>query len=73
MTAPVFKTISEQKVEYYLSLKRPLSDEESEDLHRALNANYKLALKREKARRAALRISRQDVQLADRIEREWRA
>lgn len=35
-----YKTISEQKLEHLQSLKRPLSDDESDDLRRAMHAVY---------------------------------
>jgi hypothetical protein len=37
---PQFKTMSEQKLEWLESLGRPLTDEESEELQRALHAVY---------------------------------
>lgn len=40
-----YKTISEQKLEHLQSLKRPLSDEESDDLRKAMHAVYCLELK----------------------------
>ena len=40
MSAFRFKTISEQKLEYLEGLRRPLTDEESEELRRALHAVY---------------------------------
>lgn len=35
-----YKTISEQKLEHLQSLKRPLSEEESDELRRAMHAVY---------------------------------
>ncbi len=37
---PQFKTVSEQKLEWFESLNRPLTDEESEELQRVLHAVY---------------------------------
>lgn len=40
MNAPAFKTRSEQRLEWLESLKRPLSDQESDELRRSLHAVY---------------------------------
>jgi alpha-ketoglutarate-dependent taurine dioxygenase len=40
MNAPVFKTMSQQRLEWLESLNRPLSDDESDELRRALHAVY---------------------------------
>lgn len=40
MTIPVFKTVAQQKLEWLESLDRPLTDEESEALKRAMHAVY---------------------------------
>lgn len=40
MNAPLIKTRSEQKLEWLEGLKRPLTDEESDDLRRSLHAVY---------------------------------
>lgn len=39
MSAP-YQTRSEQKLEFYKSLTRPLTDEESDELYRAMHAVY---------------------------------
>ena len=39
-SAFVFKTLAEQRLEYLESLKRPLTDEESDELRRSLHAVY---------------------------------
>jgi hypothetical protein len=48
VTAPVFKTRSEQRLEWLESLGRPLTDKESDELRKALHAVYCTANKREK-------------------------
>jgi hypothetical protein len=48
MNAPAFKTIAEQRLEYLEGLRRPLTDQESEDLRKALHAVYCLQRKRER-------------------------
>jgi hypothetical protein len=40
MNAPLIKTSAEQKLEWLESLKRPLTDGESDELRRALHATY---------------------------------
>jgi hypothetical protein len=40
MNAPVFKTRSEQKLEWLEHLGRPLTDQESDELRRSLHAVY---------------------------------
>lgn len=40
MTAPLLKTKAEQRVEHLNGLGRPLSEQESEDLRRAMHAVY---------------------------------
>ena len=54
MTAPEFKTKSQQKLEWYESLKRPLTDEESAELQRVMRAVYWNEWNRDRLRRAAL-------------------
>lgn len=51
MSSPSFKTRSEQKLEWLESLDRPLTDEESNELHRALHAVYCRNLKLQRAAR----------------------
>lgn len=40
MNAPVLTTKAEQRLEYLKSLKRPLSDKESDQLRRSMHAVY---------------------------------
>ena len=54
MIAPQFKTRAEQKLEWLESLRRPLTDEESRELHRCLHAVY------ERNRRYAAMVERQN-------------
>lgn len=40
MDFPVLKTKSEQRIEHLINIGRPLTDEESDELYRALHADY---------------------------------
>lgn len=51
MNAPAIKTHAEQKLEWLEALKRPLTDQESEELRRALHATYCRNLRLAKASR----------------------
>jgi hypothetical protein len=58
-----YKTRAEQKLEHLSSLKRPLSDEESQDLRRSMHAVY--------CRRRMLAKHRfEELQLLKKLERE---
>jgi hypothetical protein len=62
----VGKTKSEQRVEYFSALKRPLTDAESDELRRAMHASY------EQRRRANALAQHEDeeAKLLKRVERE---
>lgn len=47
----VTKTRSEQRIEQLINCGRPLTDEESDELYRALHADYMRKWRQEKARR----------------------
>jgi hypothetical protein len=40
VSAPAFKTVAEQKLDWITSLRRPLSEDESDELRRSLHAKY---------------------------------
>jgi hypothetical protein len=64
----VGKSISEQRVEYFETLKRPLTDNESEELRKAMHAAYCYRRRANdlKAHRA------EELKLLKRVEREAR-
>lgn len=71
MNAPAFKTRSEQKLEWIESLDRPLTDEESDELRRAIHAVYccpKLRAKR--LARMLAKHAKEEAALLKRIKRE---
>jgi hypothetical protein len=64
----VGKTRSEQKVEYFSTLRRPLTDAESDELRRAMHAAYE-----HRRRCNALEMHRiEEEKLLKRLEREAR-
>lgn len=63
-----FKTRSQQQLEYLESLKRPLTDEESEQLQRSMHAVYEY--KRSKSRLAQHR--REELDVLSKVEAEAR-
>lgn len=52
MNTEVTKTRSEQRIEQLINCGRPLTEEESNELYRALHADYMRKWRAEKARRA---------------------
>ena len=67
MSAPAFKTRSEQKLEYFESLRRPLSEDESEQLRRPLHVTY---CRNRYHSRVLGAHRREELALAERIEAE---
>lgn len=63
MNAPQFKTRAQQRLEYLTELKRPLTDDESDELRRSMHAVYCYS---RKARMLA-RHRREELDLLDRI------
>jgi hypothetical protein len=64
----VGKTVAEQKVEYFSSLRRPLTDAESDELRRAMHAAYE-----RRRRQNLLRAhEREEQKLLRRLEAEAR-
>lgn len=56
-SAFVFKTLAEQRLEYLESLRRPLTDEESDELRRSLHSVYCFRRNQERARRLEAEMS----------------
>lgn len=67
MNVPVFKTPAEQRLEYLTGLTRPLNDEESDDLRRAMHAVYCLRRRRQLARHRS-----EELETLRNVEREAR-
>lgn len=75
MNALLIKTPAEQKLEWFGGLKRPLTDEESEELQRSLHAKYvrdwrlaRLArTEREAANAALLEYTRLEAETLQRV------
>lgn len=69
---PIIKTPSEQKLEWYKTLTRPLSEEESDDLYKCMHNVYVTEINRRNRLLAKARA--EEVAVAARIEREcgWR-
>lgn len=66
MTAPVLKTKSEQKLEYLMGLRRPLTDRESDELRRSMHAAYEC----ERRQRHVAQCRNEEVALLKRLRSE---
>lgn len=64
-----YKTISQQKLEHLQSLRRPLSDEESDELRRAMHAVYVRDMRIKQQRNEELRLLKKVE--AESKQREW--
>lgn len=53
------RTKAEQRIEHLINIGRPLTDQESDELYRALHADYMRKWRQERARRAEREIVRQ--------------
>lgn len=61
-----FKTFAEQRLEYLRGLKRPLTDEESEQLQRSMHAVYE----RNRRHRIVQQHRNEELKLLKKVERE---
>lgn len=66
MTRPVLQTKAEQKLDYLKSLKRPLTDKESDELRRSMHAVYE----RERRLGMIAMNRREELELLDRLRTE---
>lgn len=66
---PPLKTKAEQRIAWLINVGRPLTPEESDELYRALHADYMRKWRQERARRAEREMVRQ-AELGAKVERK---